>query len=249
MGGAMLIRKLTWIIPYYCNAPMLRLHMENLASYPAEFLANLRVIYVDDGSPEPERPDRILRGAPSNVKPSLVLYRIKVDIPWNWHGARNLGVKVADSFWLLLTDMDRIFMARDAQRLMTRKLDRAKYYKPTGVDVVGQGQFKLGKLPINQLVCSREQYWHVGGYDEDYAGAYSGDKQFLDALGKFYPREVMEDVRLFRYTNAILPGSETVGLSRQEGLVEFRKRHARKVQEGRTTPINPIRFPWMRVEL
>jgi hypothetical protein len=145
--------------------------------------------------------------------------------------------------------MDRIFMARDAQRLMTRKLDRAKYYKPTGVDVIGVDQFRPGKLPINQLVCSREQYWRVGGYDEDYAGAYSGDKQFLDALGKFYPREVMEDVRLFRYTNAILPGSETVGLSRQEGLVEFRKRHARKVCEGKTQSINPIRFPWMRVEL
>ena len=78
------------IYPYYENPKMLERQVENWNRYAGELRGALRIILVDDGSTKyPAEP--IFK----HCKMPKKLYRVKEDIPWNQHGARNLGAKVA----------------------------------------------------------------------------------------------------------------------------------------------------------
>lgn len=236
------MRPLTWIIPYYRAAPMLRLHMQYLGDYAALIWRYLTLIYIDDGSPPEERPDEILKARARTM--NVQLYRVLEDIPWNQHGARNLGAHVACTEWLLLSDMDRMFMGADMAQLLARPLDEACHYKAWGIDV-GVTRLASGRPTKNQFLCRRAHYWRCGGYDEDYCGCYGGDKPFLDALAQIAPVKWMPDVRMLRYREAVQAGSTTTTLARDLG--EYRRRYHDKVTLGRVAPCHPLRFEWTRV--
>jgi hypothetical protein len=80
------VNDFTLVVPYYRNPEMLRAQAALWRAYPP----GVRIIVVDDGSPEPAAPilAEVMGEAPGDV---LQCYRIAVDIPWNRGGARNLG--------------------------------------------------------------------------------------------------------------------------------------------------------------
>ena len=237
-----------WIIPYYRNAPMLEVHVANWSRYGADVLAALTIILVDDGSPEPDRPDAILNAAPDHVRARVRLLRILEDKPWNQHGARNLGAYVARDGWLLIADMDRLLLHADMRVIMRHKLKTSRFYKPVGVRMhptllVEDGE----KAPYNQLLIHRTTYWRVGGYDEDYCGHYAGDTPFLRAVAQVAKFERLHGARMYRYNRHVLPGANTEGMDRStEAGKEI---YARKVASGDTRPKNPLRFKWEEVPL
>lgn len=242
------MRPITWIMPFYRNAPMLAVHIENWSLYPADVLAGLTIILVDDGSPEADRPDELLRAAPKAVRDRVRLLRVLVDIPWNQHGARNLGAKVAANEWLLVTDIDRILLAHDMRALMSVKLKTSRYYKPWGVRMhVKLPKADPEKGPYNQFLVHRSVYWKAGGYDEDYCGCYGGDRQFLEALGKVAKRTRLDSARMYRYNRYVVPGANTEGLDRS--TKELARRKAQKIARGDTVARNPIRFKWREIKL
>lgn len=242
------LNKIQWIIPYYRNAPMLEVHVRNWSRYTPEVLENLRVILVDDGSPEPDRPDAILKSAPDEVRSRIRLLRILEDIPWNQHGARNLGAHVAEDGWLLITDMDRVLLNADMRAVMAYKLKVSRFYKPVGVRMhptllVEDGE----KGPYNQLIIHRKTYWRVGGYDEDYCGHYGGDTPFLRAVASVVQFERIRSARMYRYNRHVVYGANTEGLDRStEAGKEI---YARKMATGDTFPRNPLRFKWQEIPI
>lgn len=243
---------ITWIIPYYRAQAMLRRQLEHLADYPNKAVDRLQWIYVDDGSPELERPDDILRAAPERIRSRVRVLRILDDIPWNQHGARNLGAQEAKTDWLLMTDMDRALTAYDMRRLLDSKRKRGHHYKPLGIRLCKDFPRSDDKLPVNQLLVHRDDYWRVGGHDEDYCGSYGGDRQFLDALEKIAPLHVMRDVRILRYQDEALAGSETFMLDRRG---EYRDLFVERVNAKRAAGNEHdakgknIRFAWKEIEL
>ena len=243
---------ITWVIPYYRAQTMLHRQIAHLADYSDKVISAIQWIYVDDGSPELERPDDILRSAPGRIRGQVRLLRILDDIPWNQHGARNLGAMEAKTDWLLMTDMDRAFTGYEMQQLLETKLMKEHHYKPVGIRLCEDFPRAEARLPINQFLVHRESYWSIGGYDEDYCGSYGGDRQFLDALEKVAPLEVMKDVRMFRYCQAALPGSETSTLPR-EG--DYKDRFAARVREKRdlgaehNSEGKNLRFAWQEIRI
>src|SRR5690606_18666457 len=103
--------------------------------------------------------------------PTIRIYRIGVDIPWNQDGARNLGAKEAKHPWLFLCDMDHALPARTLKWLLDhvqtgycytfQRLD-APDMNPT---LDESGRPKPGH---NIYALEKRIFWKIGGYDESY---------------------------------------------------------------------------------
>ncbi len=249
---------LTLIVPYYRNCTMLARQVEEWWKYPRQ----VRVVCVDDGSPEPALPI-ILEASKGRRASWLELYRIGVDIPWNRGGARNLGALVAeDADWLVHVDIDHILPADAADALVEflggRKFDSNVWYRfPRNRVGRADDTRKKDALPddceygpihphVDSYLISRQLYWKVGGYDEDFSGSLGGGNPFLRRLEKIAgaPLLLAEPIRLEVYTRSVIKDASDWSLSRDKA--EYSKRRRAKEAAGNTTPKNPLRFPWVR---
>jgi glycosyltransferase involved in cell wall biosynthesis len=96
--------KLSLVYPYYNNPRCLERQLELWTHLPPEIGRQVEYVLIDDGSPEPA----VIRPAgPVNI----TLARIKGDKPWNQHGARNLGMKLAEGDWAIASDIDHVLPA------------------------------------------------------------------------------------------------------------------------------------------
>lgn len=242
------------IVPYYRNPAMLKVHLSLWASYPADVRGIMRLIVVDDGSPEP---------AATVIGESgftdLQLYRIQEDIPWNRGGARNLGSHVATTDWLLHMDIDHVLPLESARALVESQLlrdhrdqwFRFRRYRYGRADetrkkdsIPPECEFGEIKPHVDSYLCERELYWRVGGYDEDYSGCLGGGNPFLKQLEVAAPHEVLP-IPLHVFTRSAVPDASDCTLSRDKA--EYTRRRRMKESSGRTKAINPLRFTWKRV--
>jgi len=244
--------RLTIVNPYYRNPEMLGILLDNFARYPGGTKKMIEWIIVDDHSPEPAR-DAIKEWVlttevekPHEVTARIKLLRIDDDIPWNQHGARNLGARVANSPWLLMCDMDRLIVSDHMNQVLNYiiegKMSPGHHYKATGMNMKYATVWGNEKPIVNQFFCTKDAYWDCGGYDEDYCGVYGGDGPLLRALEKKYPLKTMRDIIMFRYDRHIVPDATTLDLPRDRG--DYARLSKQKQREGRTEPRDPVRFSW-----
>jgi hypothetical protein len=237
---------LTLIVPYYRQPVMLDRQIREWNRYPAE----LQIVLVDDGSPEPAV-DRTLSvgGHP------ISLYRIDVDIPWNRNGARNLGAHVATTEWIMQVDIDHIMPANAMTELMLwlpAAHDDWYRFRRFRIGMADETRNKdsiprdaeCGEIKphIDSYLMRRKKYLELGGYDERYAGCLGGGGVFLkravEALGTPHVLAFPLDV----YTRSVVPDSSEHTLSRDTAEYGRRKRAF-----GHLKPIKPLNFPWHRV--
>lgn len=241
---------LTLIMPYYMNPEMLALHYRTWVEWNERERSQIEIVIVDDGSPQPAadvpRPDGL---------PKLSIYRVLEDRPWHQHAARNLGAHVAEGPWLLLTDMDHVLTREAASALIKRlpRLDPETAYflnrlesttlKPT------LGKNKERKPHPNSFVMTKDLYWMVGGYDEDYCGIYGTDGLFKTRLFRRAKQGFLKHVPLIRYWRDVMADASTTTLERKEGRQPGDKAAAaaRKAARGRSGQITTLDFPWERV--
>ena len=231
---------ITLVYPYYRNPEMLKRQVQHWNEVAAVLGNFVRVNLIDDASPEPAEPifrDCVLKKG---------LWRINENIPWNQHGARNLGAKVSgkDCEWLFMTDMDIVVPIDTLSALVNSPLDKGKHYTFERCFVDGRPP----KYHCNTFLVTRGNYWKAGGYDEDFCGAYGGDGIFLRALARIAPRQHMF-VRVLGYNDTIADCS-TREWGRKE--TEFHKEYLRRRDEKKAkpdglAPKNPLRFTWSRV--
>ena len=165
---------LSMIFAYYENPAMLRYQLEQMVTLGKHILDQVEIVLVDDGSP---------RNPASLVAmdfPALPLYvfRIEEDRPWNQDAARNIGAWEARAPKLLLTDIDHVVPKATVLRLIELDpqteiftLQRRAHFSDKEID-----------SHVNSFFLSKERYWQVGGYDEDYWGWYGTDKLFRKRL-------------------------------------------------------------------
>lgn len=238
------MRSITYISPYYLNPDMLKVHLRTWERYPPEILAHYLFIIVDDCSPQSPAAPLVLANAAEAIRPRIQVYRVLVDIPWNQHGARNLGAKVAPDGWLMMTDMDHQLMAEDAGQLLAVPLDEKRFYYLRRI--------KAGRITeterhhCNSFVTTRKAYWECGGYDEDFCGSYGGDGQFIAALSRVVQPEKLDRVSLVRYPRDVIADASTTTLERAgPHRDEYQRRASRR--RGVYKAERPIRFQWERV--
>lgn len=160
-------RPLTFVYPYYRNPQFLGAQVRLWSSYAVELRALLAAIIVDDGSPDFPASD-VLRGLalPFRVR----LFRIEIDVRWNWLAARNIGMHHAHG-WCLLTDMDHMVPAETAEALTHELHDPHVIYRLLRRESTGA---RIHPHP-NSMLMTRETFWRVGGYDEALSGFYGTD--------------------------------------------------------------------------
>lgn len=240
----------TLIVPYYRNVAMLREQATEWLRYPAD----MRIILVDDGSPEPALD--VIRGVGHTG--ALSVFRILKDVPWNRGGARNLGSHLADTKWIAHVDIDHLLPADCATRLLETQLDNRFWYRfPRFRRGQADETRRKDKIPddvefgeihphIDSYVCRRELYWKSGGYDEDYSGCLGGGSPFLKRFESMAPVKLLsKNVFLCVYTRSVVADASDHTLSRD--TTEYARRKKVKEASNNTIPKNPMRFEWERV--
>lgn len=243
------MRDLTIVLPYYCNAGMLRRHQDEWAAYPNDIRAHLHVIVVDDGSPTSPAIDA---WAPPSGLGSARLYRTGVDVRWNWIFCRNLGASEAATDWLLLTDIDHLVPTDTWRGLMTDHLDETEAFQFRRLDAPDLtptiDRHGRPKPHPNSWCLTKALYDRVGGYDERLSGFYGTDAEFRERVYHEASSVVLRDEALIRYPREVIPDASTTTYGRKE---EQDRENLRVIREARKALgyWRPLRltFPWERL--
>jgi glycosyl transferase family 2 len=160
-------KHVTLVYAYYENPQFLQRQADAWAAWPDVARAHLSVIVVDDGSPVPA----VL---PFPLSVPVRLFRIQVDVPWNWLAARNIGAHHADEGWLLLSDMDHVVPPETAEALVLDAHDPKAIYAFARREHTGE------EVPPHSasFLLTRKVFWRTGGYDEALSGHYGTDGDF-----------------------------------------------------------------------
>jgi len=242
------MKKVSLVMPYYDNPQMLAVHYETWRAYDPVLKDKLEIVIVDDGSPntaaaEVARPEEL---------PRLKIYRVTVDLPWHQHAARNIGAFRAHSPWLLLTDIDHLLPETSFANLLKyndagcvytfARLD-APDLRPKLHPVTGEPH-----PHPNSFAMTKELYWQVGGYDEDYCGVYGTDGLFRSRLYAAGHRVHLNDVPLVRYSREVLADASTVSLPRKDGREPGAKKAVaeRKKRDGTIGKTKTLSMPYIK---
>lgn len=235
------MNQLTLVMAYYENGGMLDRHFAEWAKYSEKVKQKLKIIIVDDGSPNDPALSHI-----KDVGISVSLFRIKQDIPWNQNGARNLAMTHVDKGWCFLTDMDHLLPKDQVPLVLRANWDINFAYRPLRIKPDGS----LYKRHPNTYLLTKKAYWKVGGYDEAYAGYYGTDSTFRRRLKRKYK---LIDTDLF---HVVLYGREDITDASTQPERYGRKgstfhvSHNKKLRARKKVsppPIEPLNFDWEKV--
>lgn len=168
-------RQVQFIYPFYRNPKFLEHQVKVWNDYPAFLQKHLSVIVVDDGSPEEESALRVLEGW-KHPRIQLRLFKIEVDVRWNWIAARNIGAHHAKDGHLLITDMDHVVPKETFEVLVHGDHDPNTIYRFSRVEHFDLSK-KIHNHP-NSWFYTRAMYWKIGGHDEVFSGFYGTDGEY-----------------------------------------------------------------------
>jgi hypothetical protein len=214
------VTELTIVMAVYGQPLMLDEQVRKISDYPADVRDRLNVVIVDDcGEPEVRYGDvNRLMGAVRSLK----LFRVTQNIPWNQMGARNLGMHHSAG-WCLMIDPDMVFdgptMARMIQAV--EKLQRGQVVK-WALKHTSNGT--LDTSSPNTWLVHRDDFFAVGGYDEDFAGNKGwSDVQLLDVMRSCYKLQLRPDLFAHFHSTKDVPDAMVTSLDRNTS-VNKRKR-------------------------
>lgn len=160
---------------------------------------DVEVLYMDDGSNPPLRYDgnlnlRIIPVGNPRDDSDGIFYDGRVSI------ARNMGARMAQGEFLLMTDIDYIIRYQDIEYARNMKYDKARFKREFGalledgtitqdLDVLREyglleERIKSRGVQIsphpNNFIIRKSVYWEIGGYRENLQGIYPsrGDTWF-----------------------------------------------------------------------
>lgn len=234
-------RKITVIMPYYENRGMLKQQLRHYDGLSSAFRDNISVIIVDDGSPQ-----AVARvGGWDPVRPWLRIFRIDVDIRWNQDAARNIGVKEAQTDWVILTDIDHIVSAEALYATIHGTMQRGAAYRFTRVTALDlKGTVEPYKPHPNSFFLEKTTFEATGGYDERFAGHYGTDADFVERLERSAPLLRLKEP-LIRYPRDLIADASTTTYARktEEDGVNIRRIKAERKALGDWRPLRYVN-PW-----
>lgn len=168
--------KLTYITTYYddktrSEAALLDRLLKQIKEYNS---SNLKLIIVDDSSPGIPAKDVVK----DYINPNISLFRVKEDIGFNSHGARNLAMTYTTTEWNLLVDIDYEFVGFDSLFEQLGELEKDIPHHFPVTPKYSTPNVKT-RPSINDFLITKTLFWKVGGYDSELFGFHAGDREFM----------------------------------------------------------------------
>ena len=242
-----MIDHLTITMPYYEAPEMLKTHLENWCSYPDDLADKVDIVLIDDGSPK--YPAAEVLKASKLPRSPIKLFRVLENIPWNHGGARNLGMHCVSEGWVLSTDIDHVLTVDNLERLMSLPLDPFKSYRPGRVQENENGTECI-KPHRETFIMTREMFWKIGGFDEDFNGYWNGVfYPFLKNVRRICSVIALNEVNLLwkcDFKDATVQEWGRIG-SKWDINVNLEMRSKQHKAARNYQPTNPLRFNWEQV--
>jgi glycosyltransferase involved in cell wall biosynthesis len=235
-------KKITLIHPYYENPRMLEAQQDTWKGFPKRWRDHFRVIVVDDGSKDTPAED-----AYEEIGFEYRLYRINVDVRWNWLACRNLAASEADDdSWLFLTDIDHIVPEQALAYLYEAVLDPDCFYTPRRARF--PNRVPIAKDHPNSYIMTRDLYWRIGGYDERFSGVYGTDGMYRRRSLQHAEHVILDRCVTWLHTQAEIDDAST---TKYERKTDYDRRECNKrmwaiAASGDLRP-HTLLFPWERV--
>lgn len=193
--GLATAKQVQLVYPYYENPVFLQRQLALWSEIEPQLRMNLRAIVVDDGSPRRAAIDVLRTGQfPFPIR----LFRIDIDVRWNWLAARNIAMHHATEGWCLLTDMDHVLTSGAASALINEAHDPAAIYRLRRREHTGQ----LIHSHPNTMFLTRSMFWRAGGYDEALSGHYGTDGDWRRRLAATAPvRTLTTEIIRYEYVD------------------------------------------------
>lgn len=244
-------RPFTLILPFYENPVMLVRQYEHLAALPADVRECLHLIVCDDGSPKNPATWPCVAGE-GIVEPDLnwlglasfQLFRVDVDVRWNWLTCRNIGVHHAKTDWVLLTDIDHMLPEATARRIQEKKLRPENVYRFSRVDAPKLTPYKIHP---NTWLMTREMFDKIGGYDERFSGFYGTDGEFRDRVKLNAAEVIILPEVMIRVPREVVPDASTTRYKRKQPEDDVGVTRVRKQIRKEGGPTRRLSFPYHQV--
>lgn len=236
---------LTFVYAYYENPGMLVEHLREWNRYPPN---TFKFIVVDDGS---QRTPALSVIGTGPINPGLRLFRIAQNIPWNQDGARNLGMFQCETEWAWISDMDQFVPVNEAvkmERFAAIEALPGEYYMPMRRSAADGSA--LHPHP-NCYLFRRDDFWKMGGYDEDFAGCYGSDGNFRKCARAMLRESQTVAFTTVSFGRSEIPDASTVDFGRKDSPY-WRPNFPHLEAKRRAPPYmarNHMRFDWAEVRL
>jgi hypothetical protein len=150
------------IYTYYNYPERMEVEAARWRGYNDFIKSNLKIIVVDDGSKIPAHT------LPVEYPENVEIYRVAKDVLWNEKGARNLGMVVADTEWVIFTDFDHYFDKISLSAILKFTPCPHVAYRFNRVDIHGEPK----SIHSESFLIERCAALQAGGFSECYTGKY-----------------------------------------------------------------------------
>ncbi len=192
---------------------MLQRLVRHLSGFGKELRDRIELVVVDDGSPISPAAEVIW-----NSSVPLRIFRISYDKPWNHRSARNIGAFEAAHDWLFLLDMDMEIPEKTLSSLFKIPQPINPWYLFSSRPVESP-QVNLGRHH-DAIFMSKDFYWKLGGFDENFAGYYGVGALFGKEAERMVPFVHLEDLWVDIVGTSVIDDANTRGLVRRASMGE-----------------------------
>lgn len=176
-------KKLTFFFIYFNDHHHLAHQLKSWISYGKAVLDQIQFVIVDDCSASGHTAAEFLQAnnnqdggilaKKTTFELDIVIYKIDQNLMWNIGGARNLGFWMANTPWIFMSDTDTQVPPETMHFILQKITDNSSRTTAPPVYTFFQRIRESGFKPHPAVMLIRKQdYWKVGGCDEDFVGSY-----------------------------------------------------------------------------
>lgn len=158
-------------LSFYNQNEILRKHVELWNSYSNEIKKYFTFFIIDDCSKN-NALDILKDIDLSNL--NIHIYRVLDDLVCNIAGVRNLGATECKSEWMVILDMDTMISEEMATQLieLAKNNQGSNVYKFNRKVINNPKHKKNNKMHPAICLIRKEDYWNIGGCEENLVGNY-----------------------------------------------------------------------------